>query len=74
MFSSIDLHGYTKQEAKVQLDHLINNLSKGHHEVTVIHGYSSSILQTYIQRQYNHKRVVHKILTMNKGETILVIE
>lgn len=74
MFSSIDLHGYTKQEAKVQLDNYLNSLSKEHHEVTVIHGYSSNILQTYIQKQYKHKRIIRKILTLNKGETILVIE
>lgn len=71
---SIDLHGYTKQEAKVQLDHFINGLAKDHHEITVIHGYSSSILQTYVQRQYKHKRIKRKILTMNKGETIFIIE
>jgi len=74
MFSSIDLHGYTKQEAKVQLDNYLNNLPKGHHEVTVIHGYSSSVLQTYVQKQYKHKRIIRKILTMNNGETILVIK
>lgn len=74
MFSTIDLHGYTKQEAKVQLDNYLNSLSKGQHEVTVIHGYSSNILQNYIQKQYKHKRLTRKILTMNKGETILVIK
>lgn len=74
MFSSIDLHGYTKQEAKVQLDYHLNLLSKGHHEVTVIHGYSSQVLQNYVQKQYKHKRIIRKLLTMNKGETILVIK
>lgn len=74
MFSSIDLHGCTKQEAKVQLDHCLNSLSQGTHEVTVIHGYSSTVLKTFIQKQYHHRRLVRKILTLNQGETILVIK
>lgn len=74
MFSTIDLHGCTRQEAKVQLDHYIDSLSSSPHEVTVIHGYSSTVLKNFVQKQYHHQRLKRKILTLNQGETILVIQ
>ena len=74
MFNSIDLHGCSVSEAKLQLDKYISGLSNNASEVTVIHGYSSSILANFVRKQYKHKRVARKILTMNRGETILVLK
>lgn len=74
MFSTIDLHGCTRQEAKVQLDRYINSLPSNQHELTVIHGYSSTVLKNFVQKQYHHQRLKRKILTLNQGETILVIK
>lgn len=72
MFSIIDIHGFTTSEAKVLLDKTINSMNSG--ELKVIHGYSSSVLQTFIRKQYKHKKIVSIILTINPGETILVIK
>lgn len=74
MFYTIDLHGYTRQEAKVQLNRYLSNLPAGQHEITVIHGYSSTVLLDFVQKQYRHKRLLRKILTLNKGETIFIIQ
>lgn len=74
MFLTLDLHGCTRQEAKIQLDRYISSLPANQHELTVIHGYSSTILKNFVQKQYNHQRLAKKILTLNQGETILVIK
>ena len=64
MLSTIDLHGCSQSEAKVKLDHFL----------TVIHGYSSSILLNYVRKKYSHPRIEIKILTLNKGETVFILK
>lgn len=74
MFDQIDIHGYTINEAKIKLDNYLNSLNPLIDEVTVIHGYSSKILQHYVRKQYNHKKILRKILTVNAGATILILK
>ena len=74
MFNQIDIHGCTPNEAKVKLDNYLNSLNPLINEVTVIHGYSSKILQNYVRKQYKHKKILRKILTMNDGTTILILK
>ena len=64
MLSTIDLHGCSQSEAKVKLDK----------EVTIVHGYSSSILLNYVRKKYSHPRIERKILTLNKGETVFILK
>lgn len=74
MFNNIDIHGCTTTEAKIKLDNYLNSLSNQTTEITIIHGYSSKILQQYVRKQYKHKRILRKILTMNPGETIIILK
>lgn len=74
MFNEIDIHGCTTLEAKVRLDNYLNQLSAFVSEITIIHGYSSKILQQYVRKQYQHKKIKRKILTMNQGVTIFAIK
>ena len=74
MLSTIDLHGCSKSEAKVKLDHFWKGYSVVVKEVTVIHGYSSSILLNYVRKKYSHPRIERKILTLNKGETVFILK
>lgn len=74
MLNKIDIHNCTTSEAKVMLDNYIDNLSPLVSEITVIHGYSSKVLQQYVRKQYHHKRAGRKILTMNAGETIILLK
>lgn len=73
MLSTIDLHGYSQSEAKVKLDHFLKGTSFLTKEVTIIHGYSSSILLNYVRKKYSHPRIERKILTLNKGETVFIL-
>ena len=74
MFNQIDIHGCTTIEAKIRLDNYLNSLSPNTKEITVVHGYSSKILQQFIRKQYKHKRPGRRILTMNAGETIIQLK
>ena len=51
MFNQIDIHGCTTIEAKIRLDNYLNSLSPNTKEITVVHGYSSKILQQFIRKQ-----------------------
>ena len=71
MLSTIDLHGCSQSEAKVKLDHFLKGTSILVKEVTIVHGYSSSILLNYVRK---HPRIERKILTLNKGETVFILK
>lgn len=51
MLSTIDLHGCSQSEAKVKLDHFLKGTSILVKEVTIVHGYSSSILLNYVRKK-----------------------
>lgn len=75
MVNEIDIHGMLVVEAKSAIDMFINRLPKGIHEITIIHGYrAGSALQTYVRKQYSHKRCKRKMVSMNPGETILILK
>jgi dsDNA-specific endonuclease/ATPase MutS2 len=72
---TLDLHGMTVEEAKKALNRKINTLSKDYGQVVVIHGYrTGNRLQTFVRKEYQHPRLKRRLLTLNQGETILVIE
>ena len=74
MFSDIDIHGYTAAEARKLLVQKINAAPSGC-EITVIHGYhGGQALQKMVRNDLKHPRIKRKILGLNQGETILVIE
>ena len=70
----IDIHGMTTADAKKRLEQIISS-AKPKSEITVIHGYhAGQALQNMVRKQLKHKRIKQKILSMNFGETILIIE
>lgn len=72
---TVDIHGMTVIEAKIELNHTLDGVSDTVRELVVVHGYShGSILLKFVRRQYRHKRVVKKMLTMNPGETVFILQ
>jgi len=62
-------------EAKTALERLISSADKGVAEIIVIHGYSGGqVLANMVRSKLKHKRIERKILSMNQGETTLVIK
>lgn len=74
---TLDLHGYSLGEAKKIIEQTIVRMPKGNQELKVIHGYHNGDAIKALVRdrfQIRSKRLVRRKLTMNQGETILVLE
>ena len=70
----IDIHGMTVSEAKLKLERFITNASADISEITVIHGYSGgNALCNMVRKTLKSKRIKQKILSMNPGETTLIL-
>lgn len=72
MFRQVDLHGCTVAEAKRLLDHAIAAAPKGC-ELTVIHGYHGGTALLQFVRTYKHKRIQRRLLSLNGGQTVLIL-
>lgn len=72
---TLNIHGMTVLQAKKLLEQQIRHLHKDYGQICVIHGYHhGNRLQTFVRKEFHSKRLVRKILTLNPGETILVIQ
>lgn len=74
MFDTVDIHGFTREEAKKYLIKTIDNSPKGC-ELTVIHGYhNGQSLQNMVRKNLKHDRIKARILGLNQGETTLILD
>ena len=70
-----DIHGMTVTDAKKALERLLSSTDKNISEITVIHGYSGGkALSDMVRKKLSHPRIARKILSMNQGETLLLIK
>jgi len=69
----LDIHGMTIIESKIYLTQMLDNLSVNCKEVIVVHGYHSAILLNFVRREFFHKRIYRKILSLNPGQTIFLL-
>ena len=71
---SIDIHGMTTIDAKKRLEQAVAS-APSNSELIVIHGYhGGQTLQNMVRKGLKHKRIKQRILSMNAGETVLVLE
>ena len=71
----VDIHGMHAAEAKRQLELLLGHVGKDIREVIVIHGYHrGKILQEMVRVELKHPRIQRKLLSLNSGETTLVLK
>lgn len=74
MNKSIDIHGLTTIEAKKHLEQIIST-APARSETTVIHGYhGGQTLQNLVRKQLKHRRIKQKVLGLNSGETLLILD
>ena len=70
-----DIHGMQTAEARTALERLISSADKNATEIMVIHGYSGGkALSDMVRKKLSHPRIARKILSMNQGETLLMIK
>lgn len=71
----IDLHGLSVDDAKYRLEHFLSSLPKGVTEVRVIHGCNrGTALRDMVRLRLKHPRIASKLLTLNPGETRLLLK
>ena len=71
----VDIHGMRAAEAKKQLELLLGRVGNDIREVVVNHGYhGGKILQEMVRAELKHPRIQRKILSLNSGETTLVLK
>ena len=70
-----DIHGMRAAEAKRQLELLISRADKNIREIVVIHGYhGGSALKEMVRTELRHPRIQQKMLSLNQGETTLILK
>ena len=73
--AEIDLHGLTVADAKYRLEHFLSNASPELTEVRVIHGCNrGQALRDMVRLHLKHPRISAKLLTLNPGETRLLLK
>lgn len=71
----LDVHNMTVEEAKRTIQKTIMSLPCTYSQVTVIHGYSNGnkLLNMVRGKSLKCKRIKQKVLTLNQGQTILIL-
>ena len=71
----VDLHGLTAEDAKRRLERLLSNLGPQISEVRVIHGYNGGqALRDMVRLRLKHPRIASKLVSLNPGETRLILK
>ncbi len=69
----IDLHGMEKVLAKDYIKKSIEFTSDK--ELVIIHGYrQGDALYNLVRKEFGHKRIIKKIVTMNNGQTTYLLK
>ncbi|WP_283609214.1 Smr/MutS family protein [Faecalispora anaeroviscerum] len=72
---TVDIHGLNSNDAKRQLEQLLSRTGKDVHEVVVIHGYShGQALKNMVRFQLKHPRIQSKLISLNEGQTRLLLK
>jgi DNA-nicking Smr family endonuclease len=70
----IDLHGMDVAGARDELTRLLSSVGKHVAEIRVVHGQGTGALRNMVRKGLSHPRIKQKILSMNPGETILLLK
>nr|WP_319489464.1 Smr/MutS family protein [uncultured Caproiciproducens sp.] len=71
----VDIHGMTAGEAKRGLEQILSRADKDITELRVIHGYNSGqVLRDMVRRQLKHPRISAKLISLNPGETRILLK
>lgn len=71
----VDIHGMTAQQAKRELERLLTRAGKDVTEIRVIHGYNNGqVLRDMVRRQLKHPRISARLVSLNPGETRLILK
>lgn len=72
-YMEIDLHNQTVESARKFLTQKLKTLPKDVGEVNIIHGYHSGTALKKMVQNYKNPAIKQKILGLNQGTTVFVI-
>ncbi len=71
----IDIHGMTVSDTKRELTSFLNRCEKQTTEIDIIHGcHGGTALLNFVRKDFKHKRIEKKILSLNNGMTTFKIK
>ncbi len=71
----VDIHGMRVADAREQLERLIARCGPDIHEIVVIHGYHGGrALQDMVRNELQSSRIRQKVLSLNNGQTSLLLK
>lgn len=73
-YKQIDLHGLTKEEAKIALIHELSIVDSDIKCLVVVHGYhGGTIIKNLVKNEFQHKMIAEKIV-LDAGRTIFLLK
>ena len=70
---SIDVHGLTKEEAKVELIYNIEMVDLDIKGLVITHGYHHGrVLKEFIRKEFSHRNI-YKIINIDASRTLLLL-
>ena len=70
----IDIHSMYKEQARRYLEQFLTRANGNVSEVTVIHGCTSgTVLRDMVRKGLRHPRIKSKVVGLNDGITILIL-
>ncbi len=71
----VDIHGMRALQAKQELERLLARCGPDVHEIVVIHGYHGGrALQDMVRNELQSSRIRQKVLSLNNGQTTLLLK
>lgn len=74
-FETIDVHGLTKEQAKVAIDARLKRCKGDVYTLKVVHGFhGGTVIKDFVRSHYKkHEKVVRVSVGLNQGETDLIL-
>ncbi len=71
---AVDLHGFTKEEAKAALIYELGRVDIDIKCLVVVHGYhGGNVLKNLVRKEFKHENVVEKVV-LDAGRTIFILK
>lgn len=71
---TVDIHGLRVRQARNELQRIIRAAPEDIREIVVVHGYhGGSALMDMVRNELSSPRIQQKLLSMNNGQTTLIL-
>ena len=69
----VDVHGFTLEQTKAELHHILSTIDNKYNGILVVHGYHQGrVLKDYIRGKLTHE-LIYKKVNIDAARTILLL-